>query len=89
MHSCCDVKWNFYICGYEYAYGETQPLLTVHQQTHLVERRAQLDKWHGLKQSLSIHLNGSSVKTVQVAHNDQQIGRRLHRQEPATRHIHA
>jgi len=56
---------------------------------HLVEGRAQLDKWHGRKRSLGIHLEVSSAETVQVAHDDQQIGRRLYWQEPAPRHVYA
>jgi len=44
--------------------------------------------WHRRKRSLRIHLEVPSSETVQIAHDDQQVGRRLYWQEPATRHVY-
>lgn len=57
--------------------------------THLGEGAAQLDVRRGGKLSLLAHDERAGVQRVQVGHHQQQVGRRLHRQEAAARHVHA
>jgi len=57
--------------------------------TDLCERRAKFNKWHRRKRPLGIHLQWSGTKTVQIAHDNQKVGRRLYRQEPASWNIYS
>jgi len=52
--------------------------------TYLDERRSELDERNGGKRPLWVHLERSLLKTVQVAHDDQQIRCSLHREEAAS-----
>lgn len=54
----------------------------------LGEGAAQLDVRRGGKLSLLAHGERAGVQAVQVGHHQQQVGRRLHRQETAAGDIH-
>lgn len=56
--------------------------------TDLVERSAQLDEWHGRERPLGIHLQVAGPEAVEIAHDNQKVGRCLHRQEPTPRNVH-
>ena len=58
------------------------------RSTDLVERSAQLDKWHGRERPLGIHLQVAGPEAVEIAHDNQKVRRRLHRQEPTPRNVH-
>lgn len=55
----------------------------------LGEGAAQLDVRRGGELSLLAHGERAVVQAVQVGHHQQQVGRRLHRQEAAAGDVHA
>ena len=55
----------------------------------LGEGAAQLDVRRGGELPLLAHGERAGVQAVQVGHHQQQVGRRLHRQEAAAGNVHA
>jgi len=56
--------------------------------TNPAERGSQLDKWHRWKRSFRIHFQRSSTQTIEIAHDNQQVRRRLDRQKPSPWYVH-
>ena len=53
------------------------------------EMAAQLDERNRRKRSLGIHFEQTFLLREQIAHDEQQIAGRLHRQEAASGHVNA
>jgi len=54
---------------------------------YLAEVRAQFGEWYGGEGAFGVHDERPRPQTVQVTHDDEQVRRRLHRQETPTWYI--
>ena len=62
---------------------------TLEEIVNFGEMTAQLDQRHNWKRTLRIHLKQAFSLREQIAHDEQQIAGRLHRQEAASGHVNA